>query len=169
MIIWLNGAFGSGKSTIGTLLQQKLTPSFIYDPEIIGGSLTANLPESMQLSDFQDYPEWRQWNLHLLKKIASQFQGVVIVPMTLYQKAYFDEIMTGLAMSGLEVHHFQLEVDKTLIGERLKRREDGTFNWGMSKVDEILAFFETLPLEQKIVNQDRSLAEVVDEIIARLS
>ncbi len=68
MIIWLNGAFGSGKSTIGTLLQQKMTPSFIYDPEIIGGFLTANLPESMQLSDFQDYPEWRQWNLHLVKK-----------------------------------------------------------------------------------------------------
>ncbi len=89
--------------------------------------------------------------------------------MTLYRKAYFDEIMTGLAISGLEVHQFQLEVDKPLIAERLQQREDGTFTWGMSKVDEILTFFETLPLEQKIVNQNRPIVEVVDEIIARLN
>ncbi len=36
MIIWLNGSFGSGKSTIATRLNNILNKSIIYDPEIIG-------------------------------------------------------------------------------------------------------------------------------------
>ncbi|MGH2233506.1 adenylyl-sulfate kinase, partial [Enterococcus faecalis] len=39
MIIWLNGAFGAGKTTIADELQQKLLNAIIYDPEIIGSAL----------------------------------------------------------------------------------------------------------------------------------
>lgn len=168
MIIWINGAFGSGKTTLAELLQQKLTSSFIYDPETIGSFLTANLPKAMSLDDFQDYPEWRQWNIQLLKKLNADYQGDIIVPMSLYKKAYFDEIMTGLAESGVEIRHFLLNVDKGVILERLMRRDDGTLEWGMSKVDEALRFFEAIPNSQKICNQNRPLTEVVNEMIKRL-
>ena len=33
MIIWINGAFGIGKSTIAETLNSKIKNSHIYDPE----------------------------------------------------------------------------------------------------------------------------------------
>ncbi len=39
MIIWLNGAYGSGKTTIAELLHECISPSWIYDPEEIGDFL----------------------------------------------------------------------------------------------------------------------------------
>lgn len=39
MIIWLNGAYGSGKTTIAELLHERIFPSWIYDPEEIGDFL----------------------------------------------------------------------------------------------------------------------------------
>lgn len=36
MIVWINGAFGSGKSTTAELLHSKIEFSHIYDPEQVG-------------------------------------------------------------------------------------------------------------------------------------
>ena len=36
MIIWLNGSFGVGKTTIAENLKEKMTNSIIYDPEKVG-------------------------------------------------------------------------------------------------------------------------------------
>ncbi len=55
MIIWLNGAFGAGKTTIAHELQQKLPNAIIYDPEIIGSALMELVPEEMKENDFQEY------------------------------------------------------------------------------------------------------------------
>ena len=33
MIIWINGAFGSGKSTVAEAIHRNIPRSFIYDPE----------------------------------------------------------------------------------------------------------------------------------------
>lgn len=35
MIIWIKGAFGSGKSTTAELLHSKIEFSHIYDPELV--------------------------------------------------------------------------------------------------------------------------------------
>lgn len=35
MIIWLNGAFGAGKTTIAHELQQKLHNAIIYDQKLL--------------------------------------------------------------------------------------------------------------------------------------
>ena len=59
MIIWLNGAFGAGKTTIAHELQQKLPNAIFYDPEIIGSALMELVPEEMKENDFQEYQEWR--------------------------------------------------------------------------------------------------------------
>lgn len=36
MIIWINGSFGIGKTTISYELNKKIINSFIYDPEMAG-------------------------------------------------------------------------------------------------------------------------------------
>ena len=47
MIIWINGAFGSGKTTCANILQKQLPNAFLYDPEQAGFFIRNQLPESL--------------------------------------------------------------------------------------------------------------------------
>jgi hypothetical protein len=59
MIIWLNGTFGSGKtSTTAAVLQALLPSSRVFDPETVGYMLAPNLVDR-PVSDFQHWPPWR--------------------------------------------------------------------------------------------------------------
>ncbi|MEP7025229.1 MAG: hypothetical protein ABJB47_15815 [Actinomycetota bacterium] len=42
MIIWLNGAFGAGKTTTATLLSELVPASRVFDPETVGYMLMAH-------------------------------------------------------------------------------------------------------------------------------
>ncbi len=44
MIIWLNGAFGAGKTQTAYALRRRLPGSYVYDPENIGYCLPHNVP-----------------------------------------------------------------------------------------------------------------------------
>lgn len=50
--IWINGAFGAGKTTVAEGLTDAL-PSRLFDPEVIG-SLMAHLSEPNPTEDVQD-------------------------------------------------------------------------------------------------------------------
>ncbi|MFP7493087.1 hypothetical protein SFC66_04795 [Terribacillus saccharophilus] len=51
MILWINGAFGSGKTQTAIMLKNRLENAYIYDPEEAGFYIRRNMPESMQKSD----------------------------------------------------------------------------------------------------------------------
>ncbi|MGX6966234.1 AAA family ATPase [Vagococcus teuberi] len=167
MIIWINGAFGAGKTTVATELVKQIQPSFLYDPENIGDLFRSNLPISMQKSDFQYYPEWRQWNVHLLKKIYQEYEGDIIVPMTIYKTEAVSEILGKLREENIPVCHIQLDVSKETIISRLQERPKSLIEWGESKVDEILEAFKSVPQHEKINNSDTSLDTVIKEIIEK--
>lgn len=164
MILWINGAFGSGKTTVAEILHTKIAHSYIYDPENIGLFLQHNLPEQLRKSDFQEHKEWREWNIHMLKKIYQEYEGDIIVPMTVYKQPMYDEIFKGLKESNMTMHHFQLEVSKGAILKRLKERSLAEFTWGAEKVDEILEAFQAIPIDEKI-NNETILPEETAQII----
>jgi deoxyadenosine/deoxycytidine kinase len=58
MILWINGAFGAGKTSTANELVQLLPHARIYDPEQVGYMLRHFLTEP--IDDFQDWPPWRQ-------------------------------------------------------------------------------------------------------------
>lgn len=84
MIIWLNGAFGSGKTTNAFELKRRLPNSFVYDPENIGYFIRENIPKELHESNFQDHEQWRIFNYEMLKYISNTYEGTVIVPMTIF-------------------------------------------------------------------------------------
>ncbi len=47
-IIWLNGAFGAGKTQTAYELHRRLENSFVYDPENIGFFFNQNLPSELK-------------------------------------------------------------------------------------------------------------------------
>lgn len=168
MIIWINGAFGAGKTTIATELNKKIHPSFLYDPENLGDFFRTNIPSSLQKSDFQYYPEWREWNAYLLKKLHEDYTGDIIVPMTLYKTEAIDDIFGFLKKENIPLCHIQLEVSKETILSRLKERPPYLFEWGATKVDEILEAFNTFPQNDKIMNDKRPIKDVLSDIIKKI-
>ena len=47
LILWINGAFGSGKTTISYELNRRIPNSFVYDPENIGFFIRKNIPKQI--------------------------------------------------------------------------------------------------------------------------
>ncbi|MDG3135252.1 adenylyl-sulfate kinase [Streptococcus suis] len=43
MIIWLNGPFGVGKTTLANILHKRIENSYLYDPELLGDFLQHQL------------------------------------------------------------------------------------------------------------------------------
>ena len=80
MILWINGAFGSGKTQTANELHRRLAHSFLYDPENVGYWLRKNEPKQMQKANFQDEPLWRSVNRDMLLAITRQFDGTVASP-----------------------------------------------------------------------------------------
>lgn len=58
MIIWLNGTFGVGKTTVGKLLTARDSRLRMFDPEWVGYMVANNLIDH-RVNDFQQLQPWR--------------------------------------------------------------------------------------------------------------
>lgn len=122
MLIWINGAFGAGKSTVAAALAARLPGSLVVDPEQIGFLLRRMLPRREQPGDFQDLPLWRRLGCELLDGVAAGRPGPVVVPMTLAEPAYFDQLVGELRRRGHPVCHFTLVASPETLRRRLRWR-----------------------------------------------
>lgn len=169
MIIWINGAFGSGKTTVATLLSKKLTPSFMYDPENVGYFLWQNEPECIKCKEnFQNEPLWRSFNYQMLKNIAENYDGDVIVPMTLADGTYYDEIIGRLRADSIKVSHFVLGAKRETLLSRLIGRGDGADSWAAEQIDRCIAAYESGLFEGIIETDDKSPESITDIILEEI-
>ncbi|MCR2802770.1 AAA family ATPase [Paenibacillus soyae] len=164
MIIWINGAFGAGKTQSSHELHRRLPGSFLYDPENVGYFLRNNTPKSLREGDFQDLSAWRECNLSILRMLHAKHDGPIIVPMTLVHPAYFDEIIGELRQSGVEVKHFALLASKPIILERLRKRREGPNSWAARQIDRCMAALSTEKFAQHIESDHLSIDQVVEKI-----
>jgi tRNA uridine 5-carbamoylmethylation protein Kti12 len=167
MIIWLNGAFGSGKTTCAFELNRRLPNSFVYDPENIGYFIRKNIPKEIQKIDFQDYEQWRLFNYEMLRYIYSEYSGIIIVPMTINKQQYYREIIQRLRDDGIILNHYILYADKETILKRLNKRLERGETWAKLQVDCCIEAFNTTITEEKIITDNRSIDYVVEEIAKR--
>ncbi|MDJ0342911.1 NUDIX domain-containing protein [Streptomyces sp. H10-C2] len=126
MIVWVNGAFGAGKTSAARELLDLLPGSTLYDPEVVGAGLGQLLPEKrlQEVSDLQDLQIWRRLVVDTAAALLQEVGGVLIVPMTLLRQEYRDELFGGLASRGIAVRHVLLDPGETILLERLARREE---------------------------------------------
>lgn len=82
-VLWINGCFSAGKTTVATLLVERLGRAFLLDPEAIGVALRDHLvPPQLYPGDFQDLGLWRSFTRDAVLEAAERFDGFVVVPMT---------------------------------------------------------------------------------------
>ena len=162
MIIWINGSFGVGKTSTAELLKNELDNSIIYDPEEIGGFLSNMFHH--EKDDFQDYELFRTLNFDILKYLCS-IHEIVIVPMTITNKQYYDEIINELETNGINIEHFILCASKEKIISRLDSRGNST-KWAYNQVDKCINAFESNRFRCKKINtDDMNVSDVVKSII----
>ena len=100
MIIWINGGFGAGKTTLAEELHRRLPDAVVYDPEDVGLMLWKWMRPN---GDFQHLPSWRELVVATALSLRRHHADMLIVPMSLIRDAYRAEILGGLANAGEEV------------------------------------------------------------------
>jgi ADP-ribose pyrophosphatase YjhB (NUDIX family)/predicted kinase len=125
VIIWLNGAFGAGKTSTARELAELLPGSTLFEPEQLGTLLRETLPDKRlkEVSDYQELPAWRWLVAETAAALHREAGGVLVIPMTVLRQEYRDEIFGGLAARGLSVRHLLLHIEETILRERIADRE----------------------------------------------
>ncbi|MFH9012111.1 NUDIX domain-containing protein [Streptomyces sp. NPDC017943] len=124
-VVWINGAFGAGKTSTAQELIELIPNSTLFDPEVIGGALRYLLPPKRlaEVGDFQDLPIWRRLVIDTAAAMLAELGGTLVVPMTLLRQEYRDEIFGGLAARRIAVSHILLAPAETILRERIAGRE----------------------------------------------
>jgi AAA domain len=174
VIVWVNGGFGAGKTTLAGELHRRLPDAVVYDPEDVGLMLWKWMRPN---GDFQHLPSWRELVVATALSLRTHHADTLIVPMSLIRDAYRAEILGGLADAGEEVLHVFLEADAGVLRERLNARvtdprysewDQAARELGMPGVDEMVAAAARQPAGTLLLRSDRlTPAELADEVLAR--
>ncbi|MCX4908542.1 AAA family ATPase [Streptomyces sp. NBC_00878] len=122
MIIWLNGAFGAGKTTTAKELTTLLPDARLFDPEQVGYMLWHVLGKPAH--DFQEFPPWRGLVVETARQVLDHVGGTLVVPQTVLEKPYWREIRTGLVQAGIPLRHFVLHAGHNTLVQRIQNDTD---------------------------------------------
>ena len=164
MILWINGAFGAGKTQTAHELHRRLPGSYVYDPENAGYFIRKNVPKEIAADDFQDYPMWRETNYAMLGYLDRECRGIVIAPMTLVNPLYFEEIVGRLRADGADVRHFSLVASRETLLKRLKSRGEGAGSWAAAQIDRCVSALAGATFELHVDTEGRSVSDNAERI-----
>lgn len=163
-IVWINGAFGSGKTTMAYTLYKRLPDAFVFDPENAGYYLRKNQPPTLCLDNFQDEPLWRYINRDLLLHIATHYQGVILVPMTVIRPDYYNELVFSLQEHDISVVHIVLAASEQTLRRRLRKRLEGRHSWAAQQIKPCLEGFRHPLFHTQIQTDGRCVEDIAEEI-----
>lgn len=105
MIIWIDGPFGAGKTTLATRLCEKRSDLLVLDPEEIGYVVktVVAMPPS---GNYQDLPFWRRLTVQAIAELRDHYPQDIAVPMTLLNPAHRDEIFSAVRIDRFKFHSF---------------------------------------------------------------
>ena len=161
-VVWINGAFGSGKTAAAQALCHRVRGAALVDPEPIGSLLRRQSGIEVE-DDYRDLPAWREETCRAVER-AVRSGGCAIVPMTVDRQQLFELIVDRLRRS-FRVAHFTLRISPESAQARLRQR--GQNPWALPRVrDQVTRL--SAEMFSLHVDADRSVDEVADEITALL-
>lgn len=171
MIIFINGSFGVGKSSVAELLVKKIPNSLLYDAEEVGYMLRNIYKPIDNPEDFQDLPAWRILTIKTAELLKQQYSRTLIMPMCIWNESYFDEVISGLKAIDPDFHHFCLVADKETIIKRQSQRNDPEHvtKWVQDRIEKCLVVHNTEKFDIRIQTDNKSIEEIIEEIIKLLN
>lgn len=172
MIIWINGPFGAGKTTLAEKLRDRRPKSLIFDPEEIGFVVKATVPMPAS-GDYQDLPLWRGLTVAALREIRRHYSQDIVIPMTLVQPEYLDEILDAVRRVDDQLFHIFLTLNEDLLRHRIANQTmnpDPTRNaeireWRLANVARCLAAGERLPPTTRILDSGVHTTDELAEMV----
>jgi gluconokinase len=162
MIVVLMGVSGSGKTTIGTLLSERMHTVFADADDFHSAANKAKMAAGHALND-EDREPWLETLNSLLLNWFEAGKGGVLACSAL-KDGYRKTLVRGLPHSAFAF--VWLDGSKELIAERLAERKNHYMNPGL--LDSQFATLEPPVDALRIVN-DRAPEEVVNEILNHLA
>lgn len=171
----MNGAFGSGKSTLVDELGPRLPEALVFDPEMVGFVLRETV--EVPTGDFQDLRLWRRQVADLAVGLVEEYRRPVLVPMSLVNPGYVGEIFGVLRNAGIDVHHFFLKVSRGVLEKRIDgrvffpddpEREERVRRWGKDRIEPCMAAVDTLPGDTVFLDGELTPPELADQVLARI-
>jgi hypothetical protein len=167
VIVWLNGTFVAGKTATAGLLTDLLPGSRIFDAESVGQLLRHVLTEPVY--DYQEWPPWRALVVEGALQIQHFTNCTLIVPQTVLEPKYAQEIFDGLRAKHQPVYHVLLHAHRAELARRIDHDEAGRQNrrW---RLDHLPGYESALPWLEKAadVTVDTTLLEPAD-VAARVA
>ena len=161
MIVVLMGVSGSGKTTIGTLLADRMSTSFADADTYHSATNKAKMAAGHPLTD-EDRQPWLETLNSLLLQWFEAGKGGVLACSAL-KDAYRKTLVRGLPPSAF--NFVLLDGSKQMIAERLAERQNHYMNPDL--LDSQLATLEP-PADALRVTNDRAPNLVVDQIMQHL-
>lgn len=170
----LNGAFGVGKTTVANLLKKSLSNSMVYDPEEIGCMLRNIITDEIKspkekTDNFQDLELWKVLVVKVAELLQMKYRKNMIVPMTIYNKDYFQYIYNGFKKIDDKTFHFCLIAKEETIYDRLRKRGEIEGNWCFQQTKKCLEAFEDKCFEEFIMTEAVDVNEIVKTIVTRVN
>src|SRR5579859_493200 len=171
MIIFLNGSFGVGKSTVAEKLVEQLPNSLLFDPETVGYFLRLIVSSIAEFEDFQDLPMWRPLVVETARQLKLAYGRTLVMPQTIWYEPYFKEIMDGLSQFEPDLFHFCLTARAETIYQRLRERghTPEANPWVYQRVERCVTTFQSPNFAVQISNENRLPDDVVTEISDKLN
>lgn len=170
----INGAYGVGKTTIANEILNKVDNSMIYDPEEVGFMLRNIITQEIKLpkektDNFQDLDIWKILVVEVAKNLKLQYNKNLIVPMTIFNKDYFQYIFNRFKELDKQTFHFCLVAKEDTIYERLRNRGEEEGNWCFQQTKKCVEAFQNECFEKSIITDHMYVNEIIDGIINELN
>jgi hypothetical protein len=165
VIVWINGPFGVGKTTLTKELCRRDPKARAFDPERIGWVLQRTVG-LLRPGDYQDLPAWRRLSVRGIR-LARRRRETVIVPMAFTNLAYLRELQDGARTADQDVRHFCLTAPYEVVRARLAPR--GYNAWVLRRAAECCLAHGRPEFDERIPTEVHSAEAVAAEIARRLA
>lgn len=169
MIIFINGSFGAGKTTVAKRLVECLPNAMLYDPELVGlilREMTNGIRSGVEdTDDFQDIALWRPLTGIIAGHLKATYGRTLVVPMTVTRSDYFEELKAGLTMVDADFHHFCLLASAETIHMRLVHRGETPGEWVFQQIDRCVSALAHPRFAQHIDTDNKPIDAVVEQVL----
>jgi len=155
VIVWLNGAFGVGKTSTARELVRLLPDGRLVDPERIGFVMRRTF---WRRGDYQDVWLWRK--LTTMQVATAAKSRTAVVPMTVVRVDIRDQLTKKSRV-------FLLTASRAVLEERIVRSSEAT-EWRTGNLDRCLDAFAKGWFGESVDTDGRSPLEVAEVIAERL-
>ena len=166
MIVWINGAYGVGKSTIAAALVKHRPGALLYDPEPLGYFLRDLVRPAERSQDYQELAIFAPVVIEVARQLHMTYGRDLVMSLGVWQPGQAAQIREGLEQID-QVRHYTLTASRSTINKRLMYRGDGqqAMRWIHERLDDAIESLSSPAFSVQIPTDNLAPSQVIERII----